>query len=155
MSAKITKSTGKGVESKIKSSSPLTKAGPKSTKKAAAKPRTSRSPKPVPMTVAQVTSETKMYSLKDIFGVLDESLPYMFDEREITVIADHGDYTAEFSTTMSLHHFIGMQVATELCSDYSRVVGAVPKEAVIEAMMYSHYDEVAFPNYEHVGIQTS
>jgi len=93
--------------------------------------------------------DVKKYSLDEIFSILREST-MILASKQVTVISE--DDGIKKRTSMTLHDFIAMSVASELTSDDSRVISAEPRENVIAAMKANYYEEVAFPNYEHFGI---
>lgn len=84
------------------------------------------------------------YSLKDIFGLLHEATLTLTNP--ITVVEDDN------KTTMTLHDYIAMSVAHELTDDMSKFApSGSTKTEVINTMMATGYEEVAFPVYTNFG----
>jgi hypothetical protein len=98
--------------------------------------------------------DEKKYSLNDIFGFLREATLIL--SRPITVVSEDEGKTVK--TDMLLSEYIAMSMGNELTSPLSRMASGestASKTDVIAAMTANHYDEVAFPNYEHFGIMMS
>ena len=93
--------------------------------------------------------DEKKYSLNDIFALLNESTQVLF--KNVTVIHENKDETEE-RQEMMLSEFVAMTVAHELIWSQSRLAFDEDKDLVIAAMAKNHYQEVAYPNYEHYGI---
>jgi hypothetical protein len=97
--------------------------------------------------------DEKKYSLNDIFGFLREAT-MIFTKPVSAIYEDETGKTHE--TPMALSEYIAMSLATELISDDSRMASedtTAEKDDVIAAMKANYYDEVAYPNYKHVGIR--
>uniref|UniRef100_A0A6C0DRG2 Uncharacterized protein n=1 Tax=viral metagenome TaxID=1070528 RepID=A0A6C0DRG2_9ZZZZ len=96
--------------------------------------------------------DAKRYSLNEIFGFLREATLIL--DRPVTVISEDTEGN-EVRTPMIMSEFIAMSVAKELTSTNSRMASeetTASKADVIAAMTANYYDEVAYPNYEGVGI---
>ena len=93
--------------------------------------------------------DEKKYSLNDIFALLNESTQVL--SKTVTVVHENSDEVQE-KQEMMLSEFIAMTVAHELVWTGSRLGFDENKDHVIAAMAKNHYDEVAYPNYEHYGI---
>jgi hypothetical protein len=99
--------------------------------------------------------DEKKYSLNEIFGFLREAT--MIFTKPVAAIHEDENGTRH-DTPMVLSEYIAMSLAKELISDDSRMASedtTAKKEDVIAAMAANHYDEVAYPNYEHFGIRMS
>jgi hypothetical protein len=96
----------------------------------------------------------KRYSLDDIFSLLNEATTVL--QRRVTIISEH-ETDREKSTGMTLREAIAMMVAHEMTWNASRLTVAsgktmATKDEVEAALTNNHYNEVAFPVYEHFGI---
>jgi hypothetical protein len=89
--------------------------------------------------------DTPRYSLKDIFGLLQEATLTL--QKPITVVED------DKKTEMTLAEYVAMAVAHELTDDMSKFApSGSTKEEVIEAMKANGYEDIAFPVYEQFGV---
>jgi hypothetical protein len=96
--------------------------------------------------------DEKRYSLNDIFGYLREATNIL--SRDVTISYENSPGQVE-KAHMLLSEYIAMSVASELISTTSRMASEdsiAKKDDVIAAMKANYYDEIAFPNYEGVGI---
>ena len=97
-----------------------------------------------------IDMDVKQFSLNDVFSLLSETSMLMTDKQIVVVSEDAEE--KEVRTTMSLRDFIAMNIAHELIDPSSRLGFDMKKEDVEAAMEVNHYEEVAFPNYEHYGV---
>jgi hypothetical protein len=96
--------------------------------------------------------DEKRYSLNDIFGYLREATLLLSKDVTISSENDSGQVA---KAHMLLSEYIAMSLASELISDTSRMASEdsiAKKDDVIAAMKANYYDEIAFPNYEGVGL---
>jgi len=96
--------------------------------------------------------DVKRYSLNDIFGYLREATNIL--SKDVTISSEN-DSGQEKQTDMLLSEYIAMSLASELISTTSRMASEdsiAKKDDVIAAMKANYYEEVAFPNYEGVGL---
>jgi hypothetical protein len=94
----------------------------------------------------------KRYSLNDIFGYLREATLLL--SKDVTISYENNPGQVE-KAHMLLSEYIAMSLASELISETSRMASEdsiAKKDDVIAAMKANYYDEIAFPNYEGVGL---
>lgn len=96
--------------------------------------------------------DEKRYSLNDIFGYLREATLLL--SKDVTISSENDSGKVE-KAHMLLSEYIAMSLASELISTTSRMASEdsiAKKDDVIAAMKANYYDEIAFPNYEGVGL---